>query len=469
MHVLTILLFSFSKMLVKTQSDQKFVKPQLIPRLRPIQVAFGTDLRNLSSISSTTVSPLELLLKNQIKGAQCAARCSTLEKEEDSAQCKEVCSHILVSNSPSRTSSRFVQTSSLCSFPLTCGKGCQKACKPPAHSSKQSITSLTISSSFISWQLSSSQPVVFLVAGKDPGGKWHLVATTFKSSLAINSFSGFTHLRLLAVTSSGVADRRDFNLDDVKEEKKKQTEGEEKVGGDEGKEEEKKEEKKEEEIEEEHYTFNFSLNLHSLSFLALPGCLAILLLFLLLLIEKWCNVRKRNKRVGIQNLESVVVQTHENNTNRETKNKNRTIQKPKKPDELSSSRLPTYVEATQSFDPVVEFEKEKKLKLNMKKKTKEKTKENTYVEATQSIDPVFKRGKSLKENKKVEKEEKEKKRQEVPDFSKKLANSSSGPEAQETSPVFSIVSIRLPTAVDNFYEDFENPYGLKRSNSFRFV
>ena len=56
----------------------------------------------------------------------------------------------------------------------------------------------------------------------------------------------------------------------------------------------------------------------------------------------------------------------------------------------------------------------------------------------------------------------------VPEFSKSPADSF-GPVTQETSPVVSIVAIRWPTAVDNFYEDVENPYGLTRSNSFRLV
>ena len=258
MHLLTILLISFSKMpLAFTESDQEFVEPLLTFHTRPIQEASETDsstAKRLSSTSSTT-SDLELLLKNQIKGAQCAARCSTLEEEEKGSQCREVCSH-LIANSPSGTSSISApsshQISPICSFPLTCGEGCQQACKTPLSSEQlSSITSLTISSSSISWHFSSSLPVVFLVAGKDPGGKWHLIATTVKSSLATNSIIGFTDLRLLAVTSSGVTDRRDFNFKNViNEENNKQIEEEEKEEGGEEKEGE-REEELEEETEEE--------------------------------------------------------------------------------------------------------------------------------------------------------------------------------------------------------------------------
>ena len=50
----------------------------------------------------------------------------------------------------------------------------------------------------------------------------------------------------------------------------------------------------------------------------------------------------------------------------------------------------------------------------------------------------------------------------VPEFSNNLG--CSGP-ARPASPVFSIVTISWPTAVDNFYEDVENPYGLKNSKN----
>ena len=54
----------------------------------------------------------------------------------------------------------------------------------------------------------------------------------------------------------------------------------------------------------------------------------------------------------------------------------------------------------------------------------------------------------------------------VPDFSNKLGGSGL---ARPASPLFSVVTISWPTAVDNLYEDVENPYGLTRSNSFRLV
>ena len=273
------------------------------------------------------------------------------------------------------------------------------------------------------------------MVGKDPGGKWHLIATTVKSSLATNSIIGFTDLRLLAVTSSGVTDRRDFNFKNIiNEENNKQIEEEEKEEGGEEKEGEREEELEEEEEKRkgEHYTFNFSLNLHSLSFLALPGCLAILLLFILLLIEMWCNVR-RNKKETIHTLESVSIQKHKKDTKKEA-----TQERVETKNELSNS-LPTYVEATQSLDPVGVSKK--------KRSFKENDDFSNNLPKTGTVSPHSNK---------------------VPQFSKSLADSN-GPVMPGASPVFSIVTIRWPTAVDNFYEDVENPYGLTRSHSFRLV
>ena len=436
-----------------TESRLEFGQPQLTPHMWAIQKtshvdsntdrmlpltsdtisalekASKMDAASIAKSLPSTYSDLDFLLKKQVQGAQCAARCSTLEGEEEGSRCREVCSR-LIDNSSSKSSTSS-QTSSICSSPLTCGEGCQQACKPPPPSEQSaSLTSLTISASYsISWHFSSSQSAVFLVAGKDPGGKWHLIATTVKSSLAANTVAGFTDLRLLAVTSSGVADGRDFNLEDVKEEKKKQTEEEEKGGAGEEKE-EGKEEKEEE--KGEHYTFNFSLNLHSLSFLALPGCLAILLLFILLLIEMWCNVR-RNKKETIHTLESVSIQKHKKDTKKEA-----TQERVETKNELSNS-LPTYVEATQSLDPVGVSKK--------KRSFKENDDFSNNLPKTGTVSPHSNK---------------------VPQFSKSLADSN-GPVMPGASPVFSIVTIRWPTAVDNFYEDVENPYGLTRSNSFRLV
>ena len=384
---------------------------------------------NPDSSTSGPVSSLELLLKKQIMGAQCAAHCSSLKEEEEASQCREVCSHLIASSS---SSTQISTSSSLCSLLPTCGEGCQQACKPPSQDDQPasaSITSLTFSSSSISWSFSSTQPVVFLVAGKDPGGKWHLVSTTIKPSLTTNTTHGFMDLRLLAVTSSGVADRKDFNMEEMGEEDKEQAE-----------EEKTREEREEvtvgvEEVKEsKHYTFNFSLSLHSLSFLALPGCLALLLLFILLLLERRCNKRKRIQREeAMDRLESIVVSSNKEDTDRQNRKElSETVDiKDQKVNDISNSSLPTYVEAMQSFDSDVASKKEKS--------AKEKTEaEMEFI------------------NKVTESSNK------VPEFTNNLF----GGSVRLASPVFSIVTISCPTAVDNCYQDVENPYRLTTSNSF---
>ena len=319
------------------------------------------------------------------------------------------------------------------------------------------------------------------MAGKDPGNKWHLIATTVKSSLATNTFDGFTHLRLLAVTSSGVADRRDFKKVEKGQEVTEEEEEKEDEVEKEETENEKGEEEKKDEVDEEkgeHYTFNFSLKLHSLSFLALPGCLALLLLFILLLIERWCNVRKRNKREEIHSLDSVAISGNEKETNKKTKEGKDAIQDMKANIDEFSNSLPTYVEATQSLDSAV-----------VVSKNKNSTKENTKVEKKEKEEKIGMKTNKVPEfsNILLSNGPIRPVSHKVPEFSNSLVHSGGRvrsaplkvPEfsnslgfsdiARPSSPLFSIVTISCPTAVDNLYEDVENPYGLTRSNSFRVV
>ena len=174
-------------------------------------------------------------------------------------QCREVCSLLLSSSSFS---------SPLCSLPLLCGPGCQTACNPPSPQPAFFLSPLSLSSCSISWHLASLLPAVFLLGAKDTGGKWHLVATTSASSLPrLHLTPSYTQLRLLAVTSTGVVAGSELAL---------------------------KNEKKYEEEDctvvqstaepQQHITFNFDLQLRNVLSFALPGCLGLGLLFLLLLL-----------------------------------------------------------------------------------------------------------------------------------------------------------------------------------------
>ena len=126
-------------------------------------------------------------------------------------------------------------------------------------------------------------------------------------------------------------------------------------------------------------------------------------------------------------LESIVVSSNEEDTDRQNRKElKETVDiKDQKVDDISNSSLPSYVEAMQSFDS--------------KKSAKEKT------EAKMEFI-----------NKVTESSNK------VPEFNNNLL----GGSVRLASPVFSIVTISCPAAVDNCYQDVENPYRLTTSNSF---
>ena len=208
-----------------------------------------------------TFSPLESLLSTQIKAARCEARCKTEKDDEarEAMQCREVCSLLLSSSSFS---------SPLCSLPLLCGAGCQTACNPPSPKPAFFLSPLSLSSCSISWHLASSLPAVFLLGAKDAGGKWHLVATTSASSLpSIHLTPSYTQLHLMAVTSTGVVAGSELTLEN--EEEYEEVDCKVVLSNAEP---------------QQHITFNVDLKLRYVLSFALPGCLGLGLLFLLLLL-----------------------------------------------------------------------------------------------------------------------------------------------------------------------------------------
>ena len=215
-----------------------------------------------------TISPLESLLSAQIKAARCEARCKTEKDEEgegrQAMQCREVCSLLLSSSS--------VSSSPLCSLPILCNAGCQTACNPPSPQPAAFLSPLALDSCSISWHLASSLPAVFLLGAKDRGGKWHLVATTSASSLPrLHLAPSYTQLHLLAVTSTGVVAGSELALENEEEYEEVDCKEEEPVVQSNAE-------------PQQHITFNFDLKLRNVLSFALPGCLGLGLLFLLLLL-----------------------------------------------------------------------------------------------------------------------------------------------------------------------------------------
>ena len=275
-HIFTIAINS-PGLMSTTSSGQ----PLLVIRISAASINVTVNLRKptmklLIFILTITTFPLvstatsmESLLRAQIMAARCEARCNMEEnnlERREAMQCREVCSLLLSTNS---TSSSF----SLCSSPLLCARGCQTGCKPAPPAPAFFLTPLSLSPCSITWHLSTSQPAIFLLGAEDVGGKLHLVATTSASFLPrIHLAASYTSLQLLAVTSTGVVARSQLLLD-----------GEEV-------EEEEVECNKEEPVQQstaepqQYITFNFDLKLRNVLSFALPGCLGVVLLCLLILL-----------------------------------------------------------------------------------------------------------------------------------------------------------------------------------------
>ena len=109
----------------------------------------------------------QVLLKSQIENAKCFAKCLKGENSEERALCFQICK--LVQEKPE---------TDICKFPKFCTGGCKIACEKqngniPVHK----FDSFSASKCEISWTMESEmkQNVVFVVAGLDLGGMWHLV------------------------------------------------------------------------------------------------------------------------------------------------------------------------------------------------------------------------------------------------------------------------------------------------------
>ena len=224
---------------------------------------------------AATTTPLSSLLSSHIASAQCEARCSS--EPVEGAQCREVCSLLL--SSPS---------SPLCSLPLLCSPGCRTACSPPPPTHTATL-SLLLSPCSLSWSLSSPLPAVFLVAGLDPGRKWHLVASTSSFSLPLSLLSPYTTASVLAVASGGLLAIQETRLQEQELCREERQQSEELPAA-------------------RSFHISLSLSLRSVVYLAVPASLASLALLALLL----C-LRRYNSLRGLQEPEitySVVPTPH---------------------------------------------------------------------------------------------------------------------------------------------------------------
>ena len=205
---------------------------------------------------------LESLLQSHITSSQCTVRCSS-ESGQERMKCMEVCPLVVSSSSPL-----------LCNLPQLCRGGCRTACTTKEQS--VSLTSLYLNTCSLTWTSTSvitSPSPMFLVAGQDKGGMWHLVATVTSHSLPRHNIASYTKVRVLVISSNGVVDSSDVTVEEQHEDCKKP--------------------------QESNKNQNFYMNLivpwRTLLFKALPVILAII--FLVLLLFLIC-CKKQNKDIS---------------------------------------------------------------------------------------------------------------------------------------------------------------------------
>ena len=117
----------------------------------------------------------------------------------------EVCPEVVSSSSPY-----------LCNLTQLCRGGCRTACTTEEQS--VSLTSLYLTTCSLTWTSTSmiTSPM-FLVAGQDKGGMWHLVATVTSHSLPRHTIASYTKVRILLISSNGVMDSKEVTVEEEDE------------------------------------------------------------------------------------------------------------------------------------------------------------------------------------------------------------------------------------------------------------
>ena len=202
---------------------------------------------------------LESLLQSHITSSQCTVRCSS-ESGQERMKCMEVCPLVVSSSSPY-----------LCNLTQLCRGGCRTACTTEEQS--VSLTSLYLTTCSLTWTSTSmitSVSPMFLVAGQDKGGMWHLVATVTSHSLPRHTIASYTKVRILLISSNGVMDRSEVTVEEEDEDCKELQPSN----------------------KSQHVYMNLILPWRSILFMALPVILAIIFLGFFLFL----NCCKKNRK-----------------------------------------------------------------------------------------------------------------------------------------------------------------------------
>ena len=149
----------------------------------------------------------EVLLKSQIQNAKCFAKCLKGVNSEERSLCFEICK--LVQENPA---------TDICKLDKFCTGACKTACgTQKENTSPPAFYSYFSSKCEVSWTMEHEmrQNVVFVVAGLDLGGMWHLVFDDLMvSSLALSSHmvTKYAKLEVIAVGEGNDVNKIQINL-----------------------------------------------------------------------------------------------------------------------------------------------------------------------------------------------------------------------------------------------------------------
>ena len=157
-------------------------------------------------------NPLHLLLSPQISDAKCLAECLSIQNLAKRTECYQTCK-IVQQNTGSP----------LCQFPHLCSPGWQVACQGDGDLSRDSNVDQSRFEYFhrsncqLSWRINTqtNKNVVFILAGQDQGGMWHLVQgnmTSSKLEMVPGFGAKYPSVAVIAVDSRRVLDTLTVNL-----------------------------------------------------------------------------------------------------------------------------------------------------------------------------------------------------------------------------------------------------------------
>ena len=189
-----------------------------LPMKPPSLSSFSVSSSSFSSASSQSIQPpshgashtsllLQRLLQAQIAEAQCVLRCKSIKMDEKEAVCLQICQSLMLPKS----------SNTLCHLPR-----CRSRCKAGCFGNKKEgdlvdfhLKQAPCSITWNSESKPSSIQLLYLVAARDLGGKWHLVANPLAAtSIPILQLKHYIEVRVLAISKEGLEDEASLMLND---------------------------------------------------------------------------------------------------------------------------------------------------------------------------------------------------------------------------------------------------------------